>query len=126
MKHGHCAKNKHTPEYGAWRAAKSRCTRTTDPQFIHYGARGIRMCDAWTVSFEAFLADMGDRPSKNHSLDRIDPNGGYEPGNCRWATALEQAHSKRLSASRVAAVLDAHDAEYPELIAKLRAELLGT
>lgn len=85
------------------------------------------MCERWLGEhgFENFLADMGDRPSPQHSLDRVDPNGNYEPSNCRWATAAEQCETRRLSASRVASVLAAHEAEAPELIAALRRELLG-
>jgi hypothetical protein len=72
-----------------------RCGNPNDKSFSRYGARGIRVCERWR-SFENFLADMGPRPSPTHSIDRIDNALGYEPGNCRWATAAEQNANRRL------------------------------
>jgi hypothetical protein len=86
------------PEYRAWTAAKQRCFNAGHPRYPDWGGRGIRMCEAWTNSFEAFFADMGRRPSEKHSLDRIDVNGHYEPGNCRWADAATQRANRRDSA----------------------------
>jgi hypothetical protein len=71
-----------------------RCENPRSTSFVRYGARGVGVCRAWH-DFPAFLADMGNRPSEKHSIDRINPTGDYEPGNCRWATALEQARNKR-------------------------------
>jgi hypothetical protein len=81
-----------TPEYKAYCLAKSRCENSTDPAFAHYGGRGIKFC---FTSYEDFLREVGRKPSKKHSLDRIDVNGNYEAGNIRWATWTEQARNRR-------------------------------
>ena len=95
-KHGHSFVNgKATPEYMAWSSMKARCLRPTANNYPLYGGRGITICQRWTDNFEAFLSDMGLKPSKDHSLDRIDNDGNYEPGNCRWATPIMQSRNKR-------------------------------
>lgn len=86
-----------TAEYAIWGNIKSRCYNERCGGYRKYGAKGVRMCDRWFDSFEAFLEDMGPRPSRLHSVEREDPKGNYEPGNCRWATAAEQAVNKRTS-----------------------------
>lgn len=73
----------------------SRCHNPNHESFEHYGARGITVCDRWRQSFEAFLSDVGRRPHPKLSIDRIENNRGYEPGNVRWATRSQQNSNKR-------------------------------
>lgn len=94
-------------EFAAWSAIKFRCYKKTAKKFSSYGGRGIAMCEQWRNSFEDFYKDMGDRPSKNHSIDRKNNDGGYwcgkceeclrlnHPSNCRWATSVEQQRNLR-------------------------------
>lgn len=88
-KHGNCS-DKPTKEYTTWVSIKQRCHNPSCVIYKFYGAKGVTVAQKWRDSFTAFLEDMGPAPSPRHSIDRIDPKRGYEPGNCRWATALEQ------------------------------------
>lgn len=83
------------PAYRVWASMIQRCYTPTDTNYRKYGARGVTVCDEWRASFFAFLRDMGERPSKAHTLDRIDPHGNYEPKNCRWATWEQQTRNQR-------------------------------
>jgi len=96
-KHGHNCKGKTSPEYRAWRNAKNRVCNTNFKGYARYGGRGIKMCTRWLNSFEYFLQDVGIKPSPNHSLERINNDGNYEPNNVKWALPIEQNHNRGLS-----------------------------
>lgn len=83
-----------TKEFRAWAGMRSRCKHNSNPCFKYYGGKGIKVCERWNKSFTNFLEDMGDAPSRNHSIDRIDGTKGYSRENCRWATNLQQGSNR--------------------------------
>lgn len=87
-----------TPEYYVWQQMKYRCTNEKNAAYADYGGRGIRVCDRWMESFEAFIEDMGNRPTKTSTIERRDVNGNYCPENCCWIEKKEQNKNKRNTA----------------------------
>jgi hypothetical protein len=93
LRHGHASASDNSPTYVSWRHMWERCTNENAINFQNYGGRGITVCRRWRL-FEHFLDDMGERPAGT-SIDRIDSDGNYTPGNCRWATPKQQADNRR-------------------------------
>lgn len=94
-RHGHKRAGKASLEYKTWLGMKRRCNDPKCKDFPKWGGRGIRVCERWNKSFEAFLADMGERPSLRHQIDRKDSDGDYSPSNCRWVTPTTQGAENR-------------------------------
>lgn len=88
-------KMSNSPEYSAWQSIKARCFNKNYEHYEYYGGKGITVCERWKNSFQAFYQDVGARPSEKHSIDRINNNGHYEPGNVRWALPSTQVINRR-------------------------------
>ena len=114
-KHNHAKRGSVTPEYNSWRGMIERCGNPKHIGFKYYGARGVTVCERWRVSFVDFLADMGLKPSPEHTLDRIDPSGNYGPENCQWSTRAEQRLNQRPynQSARVRAAWDSRYRDSP-------------
>lgn len=93
--HGETTNGKPSPELKCWYGMKDRCFNPRSDSYKNYGGRGITVDVKWVSSYERFLTDMGRRPGKGFSIDRINNDGNYEPGNCRWATTKQQAANQR-------------------------------
>jgi len=109
--HGDTKGGEQSTEFTSWRLMLDRCKNPHNNRYRIYGGRGISVCERWVHSFENFLADMGRKPSPNHSIDRYPNNdGNYESGNCRWATREEQARNTHanvwLTVDGVSMILD--------------------
>ena len=96
----HRTDGRKTSEYKAWGGMKDRCFNPNSHKWKYYGGRGITVCDRWRYSYENFIDDMGLKPDLKLSIDRIDNNGNYEPGNCRWATVSQQSSNQRRRVSK--------------------------
>ena len=101
-----------TVEYRTWQAMKTRCYNPKSKWFEYWGGRGIEVCDRWRNNFDAFLADVGRRPGDGYSLDRIENDLNYQPGNVRWATQYEQAKNRRAFKPRKTSVSYLQNVDY--------------
>jgi hypothetical protein len=119
IKHGESAQGGSakttTPEYRSWVQMIARCYCTTHHKYPQYGGRGITVCRRWRGNYVSFLADMGRRPSPQHTLDRRNTNRGYSPGNCRWATRTEQNRNRRSNRMLTVAGVTRCAAEWSEV-----------
>jgi hypothetical protein len=91
--HLHRHGGRQTDEYRIWRHMRTRCENINSPAYKWYGEKGIKVCERW-LDFKNFFEDIGSRPSKEHSIDRINVHGDYEPSNCRWVTMTTQQRNR--------------------------------
>lgn len=122
-RHGMCR----TPEYKTWQHLKDRCLNPREKSYSYYGGRGITVCDEWRDSFIAFYRSVGKRPSSEHSIDRIDVDGNYEPGNVRWVERDVQNHNRRFTGNQsgIKGVQKLGDSWQPRITRKGKTYYLG-
>lgn len=111
------------PEYIVWKGMRQRCNDKNNSHYIYYGAKGVSVCERWNT-FSNFYEDMGPRPSKKHSIDRIDANKDYEPGNCRWVTAHTQALNRGIFSNNKSGYTGVHQQD-GLWVAKLNGKIIG-
>lgn len=120
IKHGSAKRNGITKEYRSWICMRQRCQNTNRDEFHYYGGRGISVCERWNSSFELFIYDMGKCPGKKYSIDRINIDGNYEPGNCRWATKTTQAINRRKHKNNTSGVVGVTRTQNGRWIAQIK------
>ena len=116
----------YTKVYTCWEGIKQRCCNPKTKAYKDYGGRGIQMCERWKNSFEMFLADVGEPPTSHHSIDRIDNDGNYEPGNVRWASRRQQTNNRRTKTTKISfAGMAKTIPEWCEFLGILRPTVVG-